>query len=438
MSRARFTLAALCSVTLALWQGESLADALPEPLTLEAALSHSQALHPELLLAEARREAALAERQRAEARYGTEVTLLARARAVEPSALGRQLRDTRNDSDVRLQLNRRLYDFGQTRARVAAAEAASTGQDHHLEAVREQRLLEVMARFLEVRLADLAFQVQDEAMAIAYVRTDRARNRHELGQLGDVELLALETRYQEVRLARYRAQTEQRNSRARLAQALARPGELSATLVQPQFPGNGRAVPDLETLETTALAGNPRLLALRAELAARQQRLAAARGGGRPVLSGSLAASDYYRQGGSDDDLEAELRLEIPLGTGGRVAADTALARADLRAAEAALREAEWELRQELFELQQEIQVLQAQRDEVRVTTDFRDLELDQKRTEYELEFTSDLGDAMVRFSEVRLQQARNEYELALAWARLAMLTDNPDWNPLRGGDAND
>ena len=50
------------------------------------------------------------------------------------------------------------------------------------------------------------------------------------------------------------------------------------------------------------------------------------------------------------------------------------------------------------------------------------------------MEFTSDLGDAMVRFSEVRLQQARNEFELALAWARLAMLTDNPDWSPLRGG----
>lgn len=431
-------LAVVSTVILAAWLGRAVAQDLPEPLTLEAALAHSQDLHPELLLAQAHQEAAVAERLQAESRYGTELSLLARARAVEPSDLGRQIHDTRNDSDVRLQLNRRLYDFGQTRARIAAAEAASAGQDRYLVAVRQQRRLDVMARFLEVRLADLAFQVQDEAMAIAYIRTDRARNRHELGQMGDVELLALESTYQKVRLARHRAQVEQRNSRARLAQALARPGELSATLVQPRFAGNDRPVPELEEIEAEALAANPRLQALRAEVAAQQQRLAAARSGGRPVLSGTLAASDYYRQGGSDDDLEAELRLEIPLGTGGRVAADSALARAGLRAAEAALREGEWALRQQLLELQQEIRVLQLQRDEVRVDTEFRDLELDQKRTEYELEFTSDLGDAMVRFSEVRLQQARNEYELALAWARLAMLTNNPDWDPLRGGDANE
>src|SRR5690606_15972995 len=144
------------------WLGVALAQELPDPLTLEAALAHSQGLHPELLLAQARKEAAEAERQLAESRYGTEVSLLARARAVEPSDLGRQIRDTRNDSDIRLQLNRRLYDFGQTRALVASAEASSTGQDHHLEAIRQQRGLEVMTRFLEVRLADFAFQVQDE------------------------------------------------------------------------------------------------------------------------------------------------------------------------------------------------------------------------------------------------------------------------------------
>ena len=208
--------------------------------------------------------------------------------------------------------------------------------------------------------------------------------------------------------------------------------------MQPDFPGNGRPAPKLEEIEAVVLASNPRLLALRAEVAAGRQRLAAARSGGRPVLTGSLAAGEYYRQTGSDDDLEAELRLEIPLGTGGRVAADSALARADLRATEAALLETEWALRQQLFELLQEIQMLQVQREEVQVNTEFRDLELDQKRTEYEMEFTSDLGDAMVRFSEMRLRQARNEYELALAWARLAMLTDNPDWSPLRGGNANE
>lgn len=431
-----------CCLSLVMFtvQAETIDDAvpLPEPLTLGAALQLSQSLHPDILLAQAEREAAEAERLQAKSRYGTEVTLLARARWVEPSPLAQQLYDSHNDSDARLEVRRRLYDFGQTRARVAAAEAASASQDHQLEQARLQRGLQVLARFLDVKLADLDFQVQDEAMAIAYVRLDRIRDRHELGQVADLELLDMENAYQQVRLARFRAQAEQRNSRARLALALNRPGELSSELVRPEFPGNGRALPELAELEAAALAGSPQLLALRAEVAAQQERVAAARAGGHPVLTGVLAASEYQRQGSSDDDYEAELALALPLSTGGQVAAQTAQARADLHRARAALVDAELRVRQEVFELLQEVAVLQAQRDEVRANMDFRDLDLDRSRALYEMEVNSDLGDAMVRFSEVRLQQARTEYELALAWAKLAVLTDNPDWNPLQGGSVNE
>ena len=70
------------------------------------------------------------------------------------------------------------------------------------------------------------FRVQDEVMAIAYVRVDRARDRQELGQISDIERLAAETTYQEARSARYQAQTEQRIRRVQLAEALNRPGAI--------------------------------------------------------------------------------------------------------------------------------------------------------------------------------------------------------------------
>ena len=53
----------------------------------------------------------------------------------------------------------------------------------------------------------------------------------------------------------------------------------------------------------------------------------------------------------------------------------------------------------------------------------YRDIAQDRARTEYELEFRADLGDAMVEVSEARLRVARVAYGAALAWARLNMLT---------------
>lgn len=427
-----------CAASFRVWLGCLLAlsaaslvadpSPLPEPLTLEAALQAAQAIHPELILAEAEREAARARRDQVNARYGLQIGVLGRARWVEPSPLAKRIDDSHNDSSIGLELRKRLYDFGQTRASLAAADAFLAGRDQHLEAVRRQRRLQVMARYFDVRLADLGFRVQNESMAIAFVRLDRLRERSRLGQVSDVELLEAEARYQALRRGRAEAEAEQRSSRSRLAEALARPGELSRELVAPPLPGNDRAVPELGPVTEAALAGNPGLLALRAEVEGAEQRLAAARAGARPVLTGVLAATDYHRQFAGDDDLEAELELRVPLSTGGQVAADTALALAELKQARAALAQHAIAVRQEVFDTLEAIRVLQVQREEDRVLRDFRELDLDRSRSLYELEVTSDLGDAMSRFAAVMLQQARTEYELALAWERLALLTGEDRW----------
>lgn len=53
---------------------------------------------------------------------------------------------------------------------------------------------------------------------------------------------------------------------------------------------------------------------------------------------------------------------------------------------------------------------------------DYRDLYLERSRALYELEVTSDLGDAMVQLSEAQLFKAQTFFELAVAWAKLDSL----------------
>ena len=61
----------------------------------------------------------------ANARYGLEAGVRARGRYVDAAPLANRFDDTNNDSDLRVELRKRLYDFGQTRASAAAADAYS-------------------------------------------------------------------------------------------------------------------------------------------------------------------------------------------------------------------------------------------------------------------------------------------------------------------------
>ncbi len=90
--------------------------------------------------------------------------------------------------------------------------------------------LRIMQRFFDVLLADASVMADNESMAIAYVRLDRAKSRMELKQLSEVQVAALEARYQDT-LQRYKGSSElQHLSRAYLAQAIAHVGQLPRDL----------------------------------------------------------------------------------------------------------------------------------------------------------------------------------------------------------------
>lgn len=399
---------------------ESQPEPLPEPLTLEYALGLADAPHPHLLAAVAERDAALARRDLAASTYGINAGVNAEATWSEPAE--RAFDQSYNDSQAGVYVRKRLYDFGRTRGLVAAAEAQLTGQELRFADARLQRGLDILDSYLNVLLADLRFRVHDEAMAIAYVRLDRANDRHELGQISDIDRFEADTLYQETRSARFLAQAAQRTARVRLAEALNRPGQLSGTLAEPDLGIADREPPELETLIAEVLQDSPRVLSLRAETEAARERIQAARALERPILSGRAEANEYQRQTGDTYPWAVGLQVEVPLFTGGRGAAERAQARAELARSEAELARAQQELRQTVQSLWEEIRVLRASRDETRTREEYRELYLDRSRSLYELEVNSDLGDSMVRSSEARLRQAELDYRLLLNWGRLNVL----------------
>jgi outer membrane protein TolC len=403
---------------------------LPEPLTLEAALNIAAVSHPDLDMAQARRDAAAAALDMTESDTSFQLNLTGAALYVEPSDVS--LDQSHNDSRVGLELSRKLYDFGVTTAREAESSAGLEARETQLVAARNQRRLQVLRAYLDVLLADHAFRMQDEAMAIAYVQFDKLRDRYELGQQSDIDLLEKETEYQAVRSARFAAQARQRTARVALGNALGYTGARPRTLAEPDLSLLDNEPPPLEDILAAVRSGNPELRAAQVELQAAGEAVVASQGGRRPTLTGRVGAYDYARDFSSRDRWRAGIELEWPLFTGGRVNAETRLALARKNEARARLDSLDIQLRERVVELWERWQVLQSEREAALTRMDYRELYLDRSRAQYEMEVTTDLGDAMVESTRARLRQAEVEYQLLLTMAELELLQGH---QPLAGSE---
>lgn len=395
-------------------------EPLPDPLTLDDAIALADDSLPAVELARAQRDADAATLAEVESLNGVRLSAIGRLRAVRPSYLSPN-RDN-NDSSAQLLLRKRLYDFGYSDAREKAARLAGEGGEWRYLGARQQTRLDIMQRFFDVILADLQYAHDNEAMALAFIDADRARDRHELKRLSDVDLLAIEATYQESLRARMQSQAAQRATRSHLAIAMGRPGDLAPNVVRPSAPDTEVALPEYEALVEEIIAGNPELKALRAEVEASRSALEAARNGHGPVLSAEMEASVYNRMTNSTHPLGAGLVLEVPLLTGGAKDAAIAAAGATMRQRSAQLAAAEHAMRQRVLELRLRLDDIKLFLAGLQVRSDYRELYLDRSRALYELEVKTDLGDAMTEITAVMLDTARAEFDWIMTKAELDAL----------------
>lgn len=394
---------------------------LPEPLTLELALSLAHDAHPVVMQADAERELARSTVDASDAQNGLNVYVEGRARWIEPPSNSPD--QSHDDHKLSLIARKNLYDFGRSSARQRSVEADLRNRELRYLNIYSQRRIDIMQRYFDVLFADLEFSRDDEAMAVAYVTLDKLRQRHELGQVSDIELLQQEASYQQSRRQRSRSEARQRSSREILAIVLNRPGQPPSNLQTPDLDAVVRPVPEYSELLEKAQRNNPQLRALQEQVAASEERVKMARAGNRPTLIGEAEASAYSRELGSNDPLRVGVVLTIPLYTSGAVDASIGQEQARLYRSQAELRTVEDEIRQAVLLLWQELEQLRIEADEAQAQMVYRELYLDRSRANYEMEMSTDLGDAMVLLTEAQLAQARVQFQTALAWERLNGLT---------------
>ncbi|OYY74950.1 MAG: hypothetical protein B7Y40_03100 [Gammaproteobacteria bacterium 28-57-27] len=403
-----------------------LAAPLPQPLSLQHALAlAADENHYDLQLRAADMDAARAGLRTAQGENDLLVGFEARARYIDAADLSPD--QSHNDSAAVLVARKRLFDSGRRGALEHAALATIESEEQRTVLAQQQRKLDVMRAFYDVLLADRVFTLANERMAIAYVDFDKIKDRRELGQLSQVDFLRAQTNYEEVLRERNLTEGRQRSARVKLAAALGDVTQLPAKLSEPALEGlDARKSPDMDTLIKTALDTNPQLLALRHQLQASNDRVAAARAKRMPVVDAVVEGGAYNRHVGSNDPFRAGLVFSAPLVVGGTYDGELARAEAERRRAHAMIVRMEAELRQRLTELVLDIDVLRKTVTGDKVRADYRDLYMERSRALYEMEVSTDLGDSMVQLTDAQMRATRTLYTLSMAWAELDVLLGRP------------
>ena len=348
-------------------------------------------------------------------------TLSARLRWIDPPDIA--VDQSQDDHLLSLFIDKPLYDFGRSTASVAADQAAILSVEQRYQDVENKHRIAILAAYFDVLLADLAYARDNEDMSMGYVHMDRARQRNELGQLSDIDLMKARSEYQATRVRRYRSSVAQRTTRAQLANVLNRPGELPGELQEPNLDILHRPIPDdVAAWQIEADENNFLLAAYRSRIEQTNAQLSAAKSSDNPTLVGSAQFSGYSREAGSNDRWRAGVVLDVPLTTGGRSQSERAKRRAEGAIVRAELEQRRREIKQTILETWSELQTMKVTREHAQAETEFRELYLDRSRALYELEVKSDLGDSMVKTTAVRYQTMKTNYMMSLTWARLDAL----------------
>jgi len=396
-------------------------EPIPQPLSLEQALDIARE-HPAIQASAARLGQVKADYELIDAEDDLNLQLQADLVYIEPSDIAYD--QDENDSKAFLKLSSRLYDFGYTDARLIAAGKNQLSHQWQYFNDTQQHLLSVIQLFFDVLLADQQYTVADEEMTMAYLKYDKTRERHDLGTISDVDLLELEKNYRLKFQARRKAEYMQRLSRTKLANAMGRPDEIPSELLQPDVDWSKDSLEINPVLDQIEL-NSPQIQELQLKVSAAEQQLEAAQAADNPVVTAEMKLAEYARQTGSANPLSVGLSFQAPLYSGGKSRALESQARSSLREQEANLQIKRMEIRQLALELLLEIEQAKTDLDALGVNEDFIELYLDRSRALYELEVSSDLGDALARSSDVAYQKLKAKLAYALAEAKLAALQGN-------------
>ena len=294
----------------------------------------------------------------------------------------------------------------------------------------QQIKIQIMQAYFNVLLADFQYRIDNEAMAIAYVGLDKAKDRLALKRMSDVDYLKIETEYEKVLVKRTRSEFRQLQTRLALANLMglpqARPDELTLPKLK-QFSKRDVGALDLERLQQQVIDSNASIQVLKQQIQAGLLEMQSKQTQSKPTISldawaGQLSSYPEVREG----RWKIGLLMDMPLYDGGAIEAEVNQAKAKNLQLDAQIKIKEQALRDEVADIYFQLKMLKSEKSQNQKFGDYSDLYLDYSRALYENESATDLGDAMVRLSQANYNQISWQFKQALLWSKLDLLMAKP------------
>jgi len=392
---------------------------IPDPLSLNEALVFSEHPHPVLSIANLRVQSALNSKSEAESTTDFNAYFEGRLRYVEPSSVSSD--KTHDDHRAAIILSKTLSDFGRSDSAIESSEYSLKVAEIKRKRLIVSRRLEIMQKFFDVILADMNFYRYNEELATAFVKLDKLRDRRELGQVSDLDIMQQDVVFRKVSYLHKKSENEQRITRAKLAVAMGRPGELVVTVSKPKLPQINLKLLEVEELSKIAFKNNYELLALQSKLEAARAKVEFARKKDGPSLNLEAGSYAYSRERANRDELQVGLVLRVPLTDGSRTDVAVAKALNQVHLIQSDIEHVKTKVSASILTLSLEMDALRRKLTQMQTLTEYRELYLDRSRALYEMEVKTDLGDSMVRISEAEHNLLKAEYEMMLVLTKLEL-----------------
>ncbi len=317
-----------------------------------------------------------------------------------------------------LTLEQRLYDGGETSARIAGAEFDVRAERARLEALEQEVLLEAVSAFTAVLRdqAVLELALANEQRLQQYLLA--VRDRYRFGQVTRTDVSQAETRYAAAIAERQRAAGRLRASGASYRRVI---GDPPGTLVMPVLPAD---LPRDPATAAEAVDGHPQVRAARMALESAEQGVAAARALLRPklALSAELAfANDPDLDSGHQSEAAIGALLTVPLYQGGGAYARIRRSRQQAHASRFALEDARRRVREAITAAFEGLETARARMDSLATRLNAARLALEGVREEARTGARTvlDVLDAEQELFEAQTARTDAERELVLSGYRL-------------------
>jgi outer membrane protein TolC len=325
---------------------------------------------------------------------------------------------------------------------MSAARAGQDRADVELASERTAAMLDVAQAYLDVQLAERLLDIADSTLAQAQRTFEQTRLARQVGNVAEFDQLRATVARDNLNPVVILRRAQRDQALLRLRQLLDLPAQAPLQLVTPL--GDTAAVPpplapQFAILPDTSIARRAPVREAQASLRASEGQVSSARAARLPTLSlsSTYAKIDFPAHVFSFDnfltDWSVNVRMDVPIFTGGRTLANTLTAEAGREQSAMRVKQAEQQAARDVQDVILLLQSAQAVWDAVRGTVDLatRAYTIAELRYRTGISTLTELGDARNQLGQAEANRAQAAHDFQIARIRVVLLRDLPFGAPI-------